>query len=289
MIEAHSSLPERRLLAVFAHPDDESFGVGGTLARYAAEGVEVWLVCATDGNAGTVDAEMLNGYASTSQLRAAELCCAAQTLGLKGIDWLGYRDSGMAGAPDNEHPDSLVQAPIEKLTGEIVASIRRHRPQVVICDNQFGGYGHPDHIKLHQATVRAFADAANAERYPLAGPPHRAERLYFTTISLGLAKHLFRLLPLVGRDPRKFGRNGDIDLLQILEWETPVHARLDVRRYYGVKQRASACHASQGGGAVPVRWLPGTVERQLFGYESFTRSVPTPTPEMRMPETDLFP
>jgi LmbE family N-acetylglucosaminyl deacetylase len=111
---------QRVLLAVFAHPDDESFGVGGTLARYAAEGVEVWLICATDGNAGTVDAEMLEGYASTSQLRAAELCCAAQALGLRGVDWLGYRDSGMAGSPENQHPESLVQAPMEVLVGEIV-------------------------------------------------------------------------------------------------------------------------------------------------------------------------
>ena len=151
------SKPDRRvLLAVFAHPDDESFGPGGTLAKYAAEGVEVWLVCATDGNAGTVDASLLTGYASTGQLRAAELCCAAQALGLAGVDWLGYRDSGMAGAPENAHPDSLFQAPLAEVAGKIAASIRRHRPQVIICDNQFGGYGHPDHIKLHQATLAAF-------------------------------------------------------------------------------------------------------------------------------------
>jgi N-acetyl-1-D-myo-inositol-2-amino-2-deoxy-alpha-D-glucopyranoside deacetylase/mycothiol S-conjugate amidase len=164
----------KSLLAVFAHPDDESFGPGGTLAKYAAEGAEVWLVCATDGDAGTVDAEMLADYASMSQLRAAELCCAAQTLGLRGVDWLGYRDSGMAGSPDNEHPASLYQAPLDEVTGKIVASMRQHRPQVVICDNQFGGYGHPDHIKLHQATVRAFEVANDAAHYPEAGPPGRA-------------------------------------------------------------------------------------------------------------------
>src|SRR5512134_2693377 len=129
-----ASASKRVLLAVFAHPDDESFGPGGTLARYAREGAEVWLVCGTDGNAGTVDAAMLEGYKSTSQLRAAELCCAAQTLGLAGIDWLAYRDSGMAGAPENDHPDSLVQAPMDRLVGQIVASIRKHKPQVVLCD-----------------------------------------------------------------------------------------------------------------------------------------------------------
>ena len=154
------------LLAVFAHPDDEFFGPGGTLAKYAAEGVDVWLVCGTDGDVGTVDAEMLAGFASTAQLRAAELCCAAQTLGLKGVDWLGYRDSGMAGSPDNQHFNSLVQAPLDRVAGQIVASIRKHRPQIIICDNEFGGYGHPDHIKLHQATVHAFQLANDAAPYP---------------------------------------------------------------------------------------------------------------------------
>ena len=182
----------RVLLAVFAHPDDESFGPGGTLAKYAAEGAEVWLVCATDGNAGTVDAAMLDGYASTGQLRAAELCCAAQALGLAGVDWLGYRDSGMAGAAENAHPDSLFQAPLDEVAGKIVVSIRRHRPQVIICDNQFGGYGHPDHIKLHQATLAAFDAAADPARYPDAGPPHRAERLYYPAFGAGWLKPLVR-------------------------------------------------------------------------------------------------
>ena len=77
-----------------------------------------------------------------------------RNLACEGIDWLGYRDSGMAGTPDNQHPDCLVQAPLEQVTAQIVTSIRKHRPQVVICDNEFGGYGHPDHIKLHQATVQ---------------------------------------------------------------------------------------------------------------------------------------
>ena len=244
-------------------------------------------MCATDGNAGTVDAELLAGYASTSQLRAAELCCAAQELGLKGIDWLGYRDSGMAGSPDNANPDSLVQAPIEKLVGEIVASIRRHRPQVIICDNEFGGYGHPDHIKLHQATVLAFAAAADPARFPEAGPPHRAERLYFTTISLGFLKHVVRLFPLIGRDPRKFGRNGDIDLLQILEWETPIHARIDVRRYFDVKQAASACHASQGGGADGGDGVVGWLMRRFMAAETYTQGEPPVKPGQQV-KLDLF-
>ena len=100
---------QRTLLAVFAHPDDESFGPGGTLARYAAQGVHVWLVCATGGEAGEIAPTLMAEHRRPEQVRAAELCCAAQILGLQGVEWLGYRDSGMAGSPDNQHPRALIR------------------------------------------------------------------------------------------------------------------------------------------------------------------------------------
>lgn len=279
---------KRVLLAVFAHPDDESFGPGGTLARYARAGVDVWLVCGTDGNAGTVDAAMLEGYKSTSQLRAAELCCAAQALGLAGVDWLAYRDSGMAGSPENLHPDSLVQAPMEKLIGQIVASIRRHKPQVIICDNEFGGYGHPDHIKLHQATMQAFYAAADGAQYPEAGAPHQPQRLYHPAFGFKLAKLMVQLMPITGRDPHKFGRNGDIDLTEVLQWETPVHARIDISPYLDIKMAASACHRSQGGPMEMARKLPGWFARRIYGQEAFTQAIPEPGGGTRSVR-DLFP
>ena len=172
--------PDRRvLLAVFAHPDDESFDPGGTLAKYAAEGAEVWLVCATDGNAGTVDASLLTGYVCTGQVaRRRALPAAAQALGLAGVDWLGYPAPGWPARPRTRTRTASTRRRWTRLRGRIAASIRRHRPQVIICDNQFGGYGHPDHIKLHQATLAAFDAAADPACYPDAGPPHRAERLY---------------------------------------------------------------------------------------------------------------
>jgi N-acetyl-1-D-myo-inositol-2-amino-2-deoxy-alpha-D-glucopyranoside deacetylase/mycothiol S-conjugate amidase len=279
---------KRVLLAVFAHPDDESFGPGGTLAKYAAEGVEVWLACATDGNAGTVDASMLEGYASTSQLRAAELCCAAQTLGLAGVDWYGYRDSGMAGTAENQHPDSLFQAPLDRVVEQIVTSIRRHRPQVIICDNEFGGYGHPDHIKLHQATMQAVEAAAEPGLYPDAGAPHRVERVYYPAFTAGFFKFLVKLMPLVGRDPRKFGRNHDIDLLQVLSYETPAHADIDTLRYLDTKIAASACHKSQSGPEGLYRGVPKFIVRRMMGHEGFTQGYPQPAPGNGR-SRDLFP
>src|SRR3989304_8174896 len=104
----------KTILVVLAHPDDESFGIGGTLAFYAAQGVAVHLVCATRGEAGSLDPEFLNGYKNIAELREAELGCAAEALGLASVSYLDYRDSGMAGSEDNQHKKALVNAPLDK-------------------------------------------------------------------------------------------------------------------------------------------------------------------------------
>ena len=102
---------QKTILAVLAHPDDESFGMGGTLALYARQGATVHLVCATRGEAGSVDPRYLEGFASIAERRKAELRCAAEKLGLAGVHFLDYRDSGMPGSPDNTHPQSLSLRP----------------------------------------------------------------------------------------------------------------------------------------------------------------------------------
>jgi LmbE family N-acetylglucosaminyl deacetylase len=147
---------------------------------------------------------------------------------------------------------------------------------VVLCDNEHGGYGHPDHIKLHQATVQAFSAAADPHCYVEAGPPHPAERLYFTAFAPGVLKWAARLMPLVGRDPHRFGRNADIDLLEVVSWETPVHTRIDVRRYLDTKMQASACHRSQAGPSESFRGWPKFAVRRMFGFESFIQGYPAP-------------
>src|SRR5262245_41936545 len=104
---------------VYAHPDDETFGHGGTIARYASAGVAVHYACATRGEVGGVAPELLEGYTDVAALRTAELECAARTLGMAAVHFLGYRDSGMAGSPDNQHPAALVQAPVERVAGQV--------------------------------------------------------------------------------------------------------------------------------------------------------------------------
>jgi LmbE family N-acetylglucosaminyl deacetylase len=118
--------------------------------------VDVHYACATRGEVGTVDAELLQGFATTGDLRWSELEAAVKILGLTGVHWLGYRDSGMPGSEDNRHPDALVQADHDVLVGKVVATIRTLRPQVIVTFDPCGGYGHPDHVSIHYAAKKAF-------------------------------------------------------------------------------------------------------------------------------------
>jgi LmbE family N-acetylglucosaminyl deacetylase len=220
-------------------------------------------------------------------LRWAELECASGILGLAGIYHLGYRDSGMAGSADNHHPDALASAPLEKVAGSIVKIIREIRPQVVVTFDPIGGYRHPDHIAVHRATVLAFHTAGDAEQYPQAGLPYRPQKLYFQVMSRKLLKIVVKALPLFGHDPRRYGRNGDIDLTQLVEPEYPIHARIKLsNQARELQEKARACHHSQVGGGRPrfsVLMLIGKLAGQR---DSYMRAYPPP--EKGRVERDLF-
>ena len=170
------------LLAVLAHPDDETFGMGGTLAMYARRGVAVYLVCATRGEVGDVSTELLKNFNSVAELRESELRCAAGLLQLSGVYFLGYRDSGMPGSPDNQHPMALAAAPEEEVAVKVVHYIRQLKPQVVLTFDPIGGYRHPDHIAIHKAAVRAFHEAGNPAFAPDDLPVYQPQKLYFNTM-----------------------------------------------------------------------------------------------------------
>jgi LmbE family N-acetylglucosaminyl deacetylase len=273
------------LLAVLAHPDDESFGMGGTLALYARRGVAVHLVCATRGEAGDVEEQHLSGKDSIAHLREDELRCAAQILGLAGVHFLGYRDSGMAGSPENRHPLALASAPLDEVTARIVCYIRRIKPQVILTFDPIGGYRHPDHIAVHQATVRAFEAAGNPAAYPGEEPSYRPQKLYFHTFPRRWLRLAVRLMPLFGKDPHRFGKNHDVDLASLVDVDFPVHARIDYRSVIDQKMEASSCHASQSNmseTSPPLRWA----FRMAPAQELYTRAYPPPRPGLR--ERDLF-
>lgn len=233
------------MLIALAHPDDETFGMGGTLALYARRGVQVHLLCATHGEAGTVEPAFMNGYSEIAELRQAELRCAADKLGLAEVEFLGYRDSGMIGTEDNQHPKALAQAEADRVTAQIVGHIRRVRPQVVVTHDPVGGYGHPDHIAVHRSTLAAFHAAGDPDRYPDQGQPFSPQKLYYTTLPLGYLRVLIWIARLLGRDPRKWGRNQDIDLTELTANRFPTNAQVNYRQVAQVKREATACHASQ--------------------------------------------
>ncbi len=276
----------KTLLAVLAHPDDETFGMGGTLALYSRQGVEVYLICATRGEAGEMDCGFMHGFETAAQRREYELRCAAELLGLKGVFFLNYRDSGMAGSPDNAHPQALAAQPVEQVAEAVARYIRRLKPQVVITFDPIGGYRHPDHIAMHQATLRAFAFAAD-ESHPLDGlEPFHPDKLYYHTIPHGILRLAVRLMPFLGQDPRRQGKNKDIDLVSIVEEDFPVHARIDYRPVARLRDEATACHASQGGGR--LMHGPFAFIRRFFGsYETYMRAYPPPAPAEQV-ERDLF-
>ena len=276
------------LLAVLAHPDDESFGVGGTLALYAKRKVQVHLVCATRGEAGDVSAKHLEGFKSIAERRVSELLCAAGILGLNGVYFLDYRDSGMAGSDDNRHPQALVNAPLEEVAGKVVSFIRRLRPQVVITFDPIGGYMHPDHIAIHRATVKAFELSGDpGYQDPQGLVPYRPEKLYYHVFPKLLIHAAVRIMPLIGRDPSKVGRNADIDLAAIArEGGFPTHARIDFRPVRQQRDEAAACHASQLEGDLPrggpLSWLLRLIDR----HEMYMRAYPPANGNLK--ERDLF-
>jgi len=273
------------LLAIVAHPDDESFGMGGTLALYAEAGVEVHLVCATKGEVGEVPPQMLDGYSSIGELREHELSCAASELGLTKVHYLGYRDSGMQGSPDNIHALALVQAPVEEVAKKIALLMRKIKPQVVVTFDPIGGYMHPDHIAAHKACIEAFKISGDKSVKLDNSSPFAPSKLYFHIFPRGLLKYFVKLMPLFGKVPSKFGKNGDIDLASIMKQDFATHARINYRRVAEQREKASACHASQGGDRQSGYFLTWIL-RVLSSNESFMRAVPPPVKGHL--ERDLF-
>ena len=156
-----------KLLCVLAHPDDESLGMGGTLARNASEGAETYLVTATRGERGWFGGEKDNpGPAALGTMLEAELRCASETLGIREVCFMDYIDG------------ELDQAPSDEAVAMIVSHIRRIKPDVVITFAPDGAYGHPDHIAICQFTTAAVVCAADPNYVDTSGEPHRISKLY---------------------------------------------------------------------------------------------------------------
>ena len=232
------------------------------------------------------DSAHLAEHESLAQVRSTELSRAAVALGLTSIWSMPYRDSGMRNTSDNDHPDALIQQPLAHTVDEVLGYIERLHPQVIVTHDPYGGYGHPDHIRCCEATTTAFFVARERAAQGAYGNWTGPQKLYYTAFPKQMMKLMVRAMTLIGRDLTRFGRNQDINLVEISEWETPVHARLYVGPYQEAKLRASMAHASQyGGGPSWAAAMPAPLRRWMMDYDRFTRAFPPPNGTV---ENDLF-
>jgi LmbE family N-acetylglucosaminyl deacetylase len=184
-----------------------------------------------------------------------------------------------------------VQADLNQVAARVAGYIRELQPEVVLTFDPIGGYKHPDHIAMHRATVVAFHTAGDPDAYPEQAAqnlsPHRPQKLYFTGLPRRALRWMVRLMPLLGRDPTAFGKNGDINLVEIAAVDFAITTRVDVGDYMATKQAAAACHRSQNGPGGLFDRLPGWLVRKIGSTESFTRAYPEVGPDEPV-EVDLF-
>ncbi|HXK62156.1 MAG TPA: PIG-L family deacetylase [Acidobacteriota bacterium] len=255
-------MPDLRLMAVLAHPDDESLGVGGTLAKYAAEGVETYLLCATRGERGRFgNAEVRPAPEVVGRVREAELRAAARELNLKEVHFLDYIDKDL----DKADPGEAI--------GRIVAHLRRVKPQVVVTFAPDGGYGHPDHIAISQFTAAAIVAAADDE--------YRTSKFYYMAWTQGkwaAYQQAFRDLKVTvdGLDRRA------------TPWpDWSITTRIDTTAYWQQVWRAVSCHKTQMALFEKLGHLNEEHHRGLWGSQEFYR-VFSLVNSGREVETDLF-
>lgn len=274
------------LLCVHPHPDDESIACGGVLARTAASGARAVVVTCTGGEEGENLAGIDLGDEDLTTHRRRELAAALAALGVSADHVLGFRDSGMAGTPPNDHPDSFHQADLEDAGLRLAAIIRAERPHVVVSDDANGTYGHPDHIKANRVTIRAVELAADASA-PLDGDPWQVAKRYVHTLGRGRLLAAHRTFLEVGL-PSPFG-DEPIEHEADVPFGSPdaeVTTEIDVTAFLDRKRAALAAHRSQIGEESFFLNTPPELVDNFFGVEQFV--LEAGRPGSPLPEDDLF-
>jgi mycothiol S-conjugate amidase len=282
-----------RMMAVHAHPDDESSKGAATMARYSAEGHDVMVVSCTGGERGSIlnasyePADLASDPAAMTEVRRQEMARAAEILGVR-HRWLGFVDSGLPeGDPKPPLPEGcFALVPLEAATEELVSVTREFRPHVVVTYDENGGYPHPDHIRCHEVSMAAFEAAGDPDRFPDAGQPWQPLKLYY---SHGFSRRRMQLfheaLLAAGKDSpfTEWLAKWDPSRPDIMERVT---TQVQCAGYFDVRDAALRAHATQ---IDPTsRWfsVPLDVQRELWPTEEYelARSLVDTT----VPEDDLF-
>ncbi len=233
------------LLAVRPHPDDEVTGTGGLLAYYHERGIPVGVLTCTLGEEGEIRDPALNedeARPRLGQIRERELRESCAVLGVDQLRLLGYRDSGMQGTEANNNPAAFWNAPLDESGERIAAVIRELRPKIVVTENEFGTYGHPDHVMCHRATVRGVQMAADPAVSAGGLPPWTVDRLFANGIAVDGRERLVEQLKAENLELGWFEHAGELPgAITVAEAD----AAVDVGRYAGVLREALRRHKTQ--------------------------------------------
>jgi LmbE family N-acetylglucosaminyl deacetylase len=259
------------LMAVHAHPDDEATSTGGTLARYAAEGVRTVLVTCTNGELGDGPGGVQPGQpghdeASVVAMRRRELDESCGILGVAALEMLGYHDSGMMGWDSNNAPGAFWTLDVEEAARPLAALMQRYTPDVVVTYDAYGFYGHPDHIQAHRITVEALRQSGSSAR------------LYFPTFRRSALGDFRDRMIRAGMEPPS------IDEMQMGAPDEDIAVRIDCREYVAQKRAAARAHSSQSDNLFFLRF-PEEDFVAIFGVEEYVRGDGTRVPQ---PDDDLF-
>ncbi len=290
-------LADRRILLVHAHPDDESIGTGATMAKYVADGVAVTLVTCTLGEEGEVLLDHLAHLAADhsdalGDHRLTELSSAMGELGVTDFQLLGgpgrFRDSGMVGMPSNERADCFWRADLLDAATELVAVIRDRKPQVVVTYDDFGGYGHPDHIQAHRVTHYAVSLAESPTFRPDLGAAWSVAKVYWTAFPRSVVVQGIEALRAAG-ETTGFAAMDPSDLPFVVD-DALVTTVVDAQEFLPKKMSALAAHATQVNVDDGFFALSNNIGSQAFGVEYFrlARGNAGPDRDAQGRETDLF-
>lgn len=271
-----ASESDRPLLLVHAHPDDEVLGSGGVMAKHAAEGGSVTLVTCTLGEEGEVLLPDIAHLAADQQgglgsHRVEELAASMDALGVGDSRFLGgegkYHDSGMMGTPSNDSPDSFWRADLREAADYLVAIIRETRPHVLVTYDDFGGYGHPDHIQAHRVAMYASQLSAVGSYRPDLGASWDIPKVYWTAFPKSVIRAGIEALQEMG-DESDFA-SMDPDEMPFACPDEVVTASVDIANYLPKKTAAMRAHASQINLEEGFFALSNNIGTPIFGREFF--------------------
>ncbi|MDQ1465632.1 MAG: hypothetical protein QOH10_47 [Actinomycetota bacterium] len=252
-----------------AHPDDESIATGGVMAQAAAAGHRVVLVVATRGELGEVAEGVLRDGEQLAERRVVETAAAAEILGVERVEFLGYRDSGMADDPRRHDDGSFASADVEEAAGRLAAILEEEHADVLTVYDSNGNYGHPDHIQVHHVGHRAAELAATPA-------------VFEATMNRDYIQALMR--EMVDQIPEGVERPDPDDMeLGVRDWE--ITTQVDVTEFVDTKRAAMAAHASQIDDNSFFLQMPLDAFRRGFGYEWFIHKGVEPSGTR---ETSLF-